>query len=157
MTVAVHATETVEIRRVLAELLVRSEADECLLCDTAGHVLAHEGASREDPFPISALSAGVFAASRKLAAMLGESEFNTVLHQGVSKGILIRAVNADVLLVTLFTHAASIVGLIQLYSGPAVVELQNLFAAVRRRNDEVPAGDQRPFVLRDQDLFTPQP
>jgi len=88
---------------VLLQLLARSESDDCLLCDSGGHVLALEGASKHDPFLISALGAGIFGASRELARMLGENEFSAVLHQGERKSIFLRAVDADTLLVMIFS------------------------------------------------------
>ena len=142
-----------EIQRALTELLARSEADECLLCDSGGYILAHEGAERQDLFSISALSAGVFTASRELARMLGEKEFDTIFHQGENKSIFIRAVNAEILLVVILSSMAS-VGLVKLYSTPAAATLQILFEAIKRHNKEVPSADHRSFVLRDEPLFT---
>ena len=50
------------LHKALLKLLARSESDDCLICDTGGHVLALEGASQHDPFLVSALGAGVFGA-----------------------------------------------------------------------------------------------
>ncbi len=114
------------VKRVLLDLLVRAEAEECLLCDSGGYVLAQEGPGARDPFLISALGAGVFGASRELARMLGEDEFSAVFHQGERRSIFIRAVSGDLLLVVVFTSSAN-VGLVKLYAAPAAQELQRVF------------------------------
>lgn len=156
MTADVQIKDTEEISRILDELLVRSEAETCLLCDSGGHVLAHHGVKREDPFALGALGAGVFAASKELARMLGETEFDTVFHQGRNTNLLIRGVTPDVLLVIIFTHATSL-GLVKLYTDPATAALQSLFETIRTRGAPLPVDDHRSFVLRDQVLFTAQP
>ena len=156
MPLAVHAKDTEQIRRVMSDLLVRSESDECFLCDSGGYLVAHEGVERSDAALISALGAGVFMASRELARMLGEKEFNTVFHQGEHKNNFIRAVNADVLLVIIFSGSGSL-GLVKLYSTPAVSELQGVFADIQQRHDEQPSADHRAFVLRDDNIFNIKP
>lgn len=153
MPLAVQTKDLDKIRRILSDLLVRSESDECFLCDSGGYLVAHEGVERSDAALISALGAGVFMASRELARMLGEQEFNTVFHQGDNKNIFIRAVNVDVLLVIIFSGSGSL-GLVKLYSAPAVTELQSVFEGIKQRHLEVPSTDHRAFVLRDENIFT---
>jgi len=137
------------LRKVLLRLLARSESDDCLLCDSGGHVLALEGASQHDPFLVSALGAGVFGASRELARILGENEFSAVLHQGERKSIFLRAVDEDTLLVMIFSKSAN-VGLVKLYSTPAIEELQQILAALKHGPAAAPAEDFRPFVLSNE-------
>ncbi|MEI8243003.1 MAG: roadblock/LC7 domain-containing protein [bacterium] len=156
MPLAVQANDTEKIRRVLSDLLSRAEADECFLCDSGGYLVAHEGVERADAALISALGAGVFMASRELARMLGEKEFNTVFHQGENKNIFIRAVTADVLLVIIFSSAGSL-GLVKLYATPAVTGLQAVFDTIRTRQIEVPAADHRSFVLKEETIFSIKP
>jgi len=153
MPLAIHADDTEKIRRILSDLLARSESDECFLCDSGGYLVAHEGVERPDAASITALGAGVFLASRELARMLGEHEFNTVFHQGETKSIFIRAVTAELLLVIIFSGNGSL-GLVKLYSTPAVTELQGVFEAVQQRHDEHPSSDHRSFVLNDNHIFT---
>ena len=146
--------DSFQLRKVLLHLLARSESDDCLLCDTGGHVLALEGTSKHDPFLISALGAGVFGASRELARMLGEDEFSAVLHQGERKSIFLRAVDADTLLVMIFSQSAN-VGLVKLYSTPAVEDLRRILAD-SKHGQSVPDGeDSRPFVLSQETQLFP--
>jgi predicted regulator of Ras-like GTPase activity (Roadblock/LC7/MglB family) len=145
-----------KLQRVLLDLLVRSESDDCLLCDSGGYVLAMEGANSRDPYLVSALGAGVFGASRELARLLGEDEFSAVLHQGERKSIFIRAVDSVTLLVLIFSRAAN-VGLVKLYAGPAADEIRHILEEVNRRGVTLPSEEQRPFVLKQQgQLFNVQ-
>ena len=117
-------------------------------------MLALEGASQHDPFLISALGAGIFGASRELARMLGENEFSAVLHQGERKSIFLRAVDADTLLVMIFSQSAN-VGLVKLYSTPAVDELRLILADLKQAQSVAAPEDARPFVLsQDPQLFS---
>ena len=133
MAIYLNEDDVRAIQRVLVDLLVRSESDCCLLCDSGGNVMAHEGMDpRSDPFLISALGAGVFAASRELARLLGENEFSAVFHQGEKKSIFIRAVDHDVLLVNIFSRSGSL-GLVKLYATPAAHDLALWLAGIRVR------------------------
>jgi len=143
-----------KISRILADLLKQSEADECMVCDAGGHVLAQESSGRgTDPFSISALGAGVFGASRQLAMILGENEFSAVFHQGEKKSLFIRAIGEDTLLLSIFSDPDAI-GLVKLYSEPAAKSLQTLFDNAGKRGAAVPTDDFRPFVLsKDENIF----
>jgi len=144
-----------EVRRRLCDLLVLSEADDCLLCDGAGHVLAREGGGGHDDFQMAALGAGVFGASRELARLLGEQEFNAVLHEGVQRNIFIRAVCADALLVVVFSRHAS-VGLVKLYAAPAAAALRALLEDARQTAADAARLADQPLALRPQGpLFSP--
>jgi predicted regulator of Ras-like GTPase activity (Roadblock/LC7/MglB family) len=154
MAQILHEKDSVRLRKVLVQLLARSESDDCLLCDSGGHVLALEGASKHDPFLISALGAGIFGASRELARMLGENEFSAVLHQGEHRSIFLRAVDADTLLVMIFSRSAN-VGLVKLYSTPAVDDLRQILADIQHGPSVPGPEDSRPFVLSpDAQLFS---
>lgn len=156
MAFALTEKDVMHIRRILLDLLSRSESDGCVVCDSGGYVLAQEGRGATDPLLLSALGAGVFAASRELARILGEDEFSAVFHQGERRSIFIRAVNPEVLLVIIFSNTAN-VGLVRLYAGPAAAEMRILF-------DEVTAAGaaaehpERAFVLTESgDLFGAAP
>lgn len=153
MSLMLMEDDVERLRRILLDLLVRSESDDCILCDAGGIVLVREGPESWDPLQISALGAGVFAASRELARILGENEFSAVFHQGEKKSIFIRAVNQEVLLVNIFSKAAS-VGLVKLYSTPTVAECRAIFAEIKARGTRPPGNTPMPtFVLRDKDIF----
>ena len=145
MAISIGEKDVARMSRVLQELLRRSEADGCVVCDSGGYVLAQEGRGTQDPLLVSALGAGVFAASRELARILGEDEFSAVFHQGERRSIFIRAVNREVLLVIIFSVAAN-VGLVRLYAVPAASSLRTLIEELDARGEEV-AHPERAFVL----------
>ena len=133
------------LQAILKDLVAHSEADGCVICDQAGHVLAQQNIAGQDPLLISALGAGVFAATRELARILGEDEFSTVLHQGEERSILIAAANEEVLIVVLFTGVARI-GLVKLYTPTAATAIRAVFEDITSRGDDVASVD-RNFVL----------
>ena len=149
MTYELWPDDVVKLRRILVDLLSQSEADGCLLCDQAGHVLAYESmSSGPDPLPVSALGAGVFAATRELARLLGEDEFSTVLHQGLKRSILIGSANEEVLLVVLFSGEER-TGLVKLYAPASAKAVRGVFADITTRGANGPASVDRNFVLKD--------
>ncbi len=152
MAFSLTEKDVLRMRRILLDLLDRSEADGCVVCDSGGYVLAQEGRGTSDPLLLSALGAGVFAASRELARILGEDEFSAVFHQGEKRSIFIRAVNREVLLVIIFSNTAN-VGLVRLYAGPAAGEMRALFDEVAAAGGAVD-HPERTFVLTEGgDLF----
>lgn len=140
------------LRRILQDFLSQTDADCCLVCDHAGHAIFHENVKREDPLIISALGAGVFAATRELARLLGEDEFSMVLHQGVKRSILIGSADEEILLVVLFSGDQK-TGLVKLYTPAAAGAVRSVFDRIRRR--EPKRGEARPkYVLKQNgDIF----
>lgn len=155
MTVSLMNEDVTRMRRILVNLLDRSESDGCVVCDSGGYVLAQEGRETQDPLLLSALGAGVFAASRELARMLGEDEFSAVFHQGERKSILIRAVNSEVLLVIIFSRA-DVVGLVRMYASPAADELRRLFHALNERGADRDHPERRFVLTEGESLFGPE-
>jgi predicted regulator of Ras-like GTPase activity (Roadblock/LC7/MglB family) len=153
MTYELSRRDVNKLRKILLELLDQSEADSCLICDQAGHVVAHENVGKQDPLLISALGAGVFAATRELARLLGEDEFSTVLHQGMKRSILIGAANEEILLVVLFTGDDR-VGLVKLYTPAAAAAVRGVFDAITARGRTGGESTDHEFILKDTgDIF----
>jgi len=145
MTYELTHNDVRRLQNVLVDLLSQSDADACLLCDLAGHVLAHENVHDLDPLLISALGAGVFAATGELARLLGEDEFCSVLHQGKDRSILIGAANEDVLLVVLFSGIDK-TGLVKLYTPVAATTIRGVFEGIKTQEAAEDLPD-RNFVL----------
>lgn len=147
MTYELTPQDTERMKRILAELIEQCEADACLVCDQAGHVLACQDLRDQDPLLISALGAGVFVATKELARILGEEEFSSVLHQGVNRSILIGAITEEALIIILFSGDDK-VGLVKLYAPAAAGALRSVFTDVTARGttNEVP---DRHFVLKE--------
>jgi len=134
MTLELTSHDADRLRRVLRDLLAQAEADSCLICDQAGHVLVQLNLLDEDPLRVSALGAGVFAATRELARIIGEDEFSTVLHQGDRRSILIEAVDEESLVVVLFTGDHK-VGLVKLYAPAAAAAVRRVLTEARNRSN----------------------
>lgn len=148
MTYELTCRDAGRLQKVLADLKQQSEADSCLICDGAGHVLAHENLNRHDPLLISALGAGVFAATRELARLLGEDEFSSVLHQGQRRSILMAAANDEIILVVMFSGEHR-VGLVKLYTPTAAASVRAIFESIRERGASGEESVDRNFVLKD--------
>ncbi|MDX9980029.1 MAG: roadblock/LC7 domain-containing protein [Lentisphaeria bacterium] len=148
MTYELLAVDVEKLHRILVSLMEQSEADSCLICDQAGHVLAHENLKQTDPLLISALGAGVFAATRELARLLGEDEFSTVLHQGLKRSILIGSANEEVLLVVLFSGEER-TGLVKLYAPASAKAVRRVFEEITARGKNGPESKDRNYVLKD--------
>lgn len=145
MAFSMQRSHVRKIHRILGELLAQAEADGCLVCDEAGHVVDQVGVGSHDPHLLSALGAGVFAATRELARLLGEDEFSVVLHQGTKRSILMCAVNAEALLAVIFSANAS-VGLVKMYAPLGAESLRGVLEEVRDAGDEV-QEELKAFVL----------
>ncbi len=145
MAYSLRKADVRRLHRILVGLLAQSEADGCLICDQAGHVLEQVGIGAHDPQLLSALGAGVFAATRELARLLGEDEFSVVLHQGIKRSILMCAANDDTLLAVIFSSSASI-GLVKLYGPTAASSIRAALDEVKETADLVPS-DCATFVL----------
>jgi predicted regulator of Ras-like GTPase activity (Roadblock/LC7/MglB family) len=157
MTYELTRKDVHRLKKILMELLDQSEADSCLICDGAGHVLAHENVNRQDPLLISALGAGVFAATRELARLLGEDEFSSVLHQGLKRSVLMAAANDEVLLVVMFSGEHR-VGLVKLYTPTAAAAVRGVFESIEERGASGEDSVDRIFVLKDTaDIFAGSP
>lgn len=104
------------IENHLVELLVRAEAEAVFLCDRGGNILARKNT---DSFGhqdnIAALAAGSFFATRELARLIGEPEFQCVFHQGSKTSIYMQATVYDMLLLVVFGRDSN-PGLVKLYS-----------------------------------------
>lgn len=156
MAIALSGSDVERLRRSLADLLARSEADSGVVCDSGGYVLAQAGRGDADASLLCALGAGVFGASRELAGLLGEDEFSAVLHQGERRSILLRAVTPEVLLVVIFTSGRR-VGLVRLYAAPAAAEMRAVLAGAARGGGCV-AHAEKAFVLAsDGEVFRQAP
>ena len=149
MTFELTTEDVCKLRRIILELIDQSEADGCLVCDQAGHMLAAENFDQQDPLLISALGAGVFAATRELAMLLGENEFSSVLHQGKNRSILIGAATEEILLVVLFSGDTK-GGMVKLYTPTAAAAIRKVFDQASNRPATTESPEHR-FVLQNTD------
>lgn len=79
-----------------------------LLMGRDGYLRASQGERKDVGVEsLCALAVGAFASSEALARMAGESEFNSIFHQGVRASVYISMVGDSHLLLTLFDYHGS--------------------------------------------------
>ena len=114
------------IQKILANLLTESAATYALLINKDGNLIAHVGfKSMVDATSLAALAAGSFASTRAIAALVGETEFSVMFHQGSRENIHISLIDEDGILVLIFDDRTNL-GLVK------IVETQ-----ARRKRAEV--------------------
>jgi len=76
------------IQKTLADLLKKSASRCVLLIDHSGRCLAHaDSTGKMDVDALAALLSGAFASMRAIAALVGETEFSVLFHQGENSRI----------------------------------------------------------------------
>jgi predicted regulator of Ras-like GTPase activity (Roadblock/LC7/MglB family) len=124
------------LQSLLADFLDKTQATFSLVIDRGGSILCQHGNLDEsiDCTILAALAAGSFAATKELAARLGEPEFNTLHHQGKTANILVNTVDDDAVLMTVFGPETT-VGLVKFYSVGTVTCLAELLKEARSSPD----------------------
>ncbi len=118
-----------QVNQALKKCLNDAEASTILLCERSGSVIAMESDAELDQSDnVAALAAGAFFASREIARMLGEDEFNTVSQRGKKVGLFVQAIDGDFLLMVVYGDKTN-QGLVKHYTGIAQNKVQNLFEA----------------------------
>lgn len=128
--VTLQAAES--LLNTLEGFLDESEANFALVIDRGGAVLSQAGKVPDtiDPTIVGALAAGSFAATKELASRIGEVEFTALHQQGQRAQILMSAVDADVVLVTVFDEKTTL-GLVKFYSTRTVKRVAAILAELR--------------------------
>jgi len=94
---------TESIQATLHDLLIRSEAFGILLVTKDGKLVETAGRLQNvNTVALSALVAGMFAATREVARLVGEDHFCILLQQGETRNIHIALLHNDMMLVILF-------------------------------------------------------
>lgn len=125
-TVALYGESFKRTVGILEDLLRESGARYAMLVDRKGFVLAHQEALWAPRPPaldsLATLVAGNAAATQALAKMLGEPQFNELVHQGSTHGLYVEEVGELTLLVVIFDNTAP-VGRVKLYGKRAAQSL----------------------------------
>jgi predicted regulator of Ras-like GTPase activity (Roadblock/LC7/MglB family) len=126
------------ITQSLQHFLHESSARCALLVDRSGQLVATVGEQPKfDPTAFATLTAADFSANDQLAKLIGESDFNSLFHQGEKESMYLADVARRVILVVLFDNRTTL-GLVRLKMKETVNELTRLFEQVFAR----PAGAQ---------------
>jgi predicted regulator of Ras-like GTPase activity (Roadblock/LC7/MglB family) len=130
----------------LEAFLDESEASFSLVIDRGGAVLSQAGRVPDniDPTIVGALGAGSFAATKELAARVGEEEFTSLHQQGARAQILMSSVDSDVVLITVFDERTTL-GLVKFYSARVVKRIAAVLIDLRSATIEAP-------IFSEQDL-----
>ena len=138
------ASPAQRLQSLLADFLDKAQATFSLVIDRGGSILCQHGNLSEsiDTNILAALAAGSFAATKELAARLGEAEFNTLHHQGKNANILVNTVDDDAVLMTVFGPETT-VGLVKFYSVGTVTCLAELLKEARTSPDSQVAITRR--------------
>ncbi|HEY7877671.1 MAG TPA: roadblock/LC7 domain-containing protein [Gemmatimonadaceae bacterium] len=121
------------ILRSLQQFLYDSNARSALLVDRSGQLVATVGEPPQfDPTAFATLTAADFSANDQLARLIGETEFNSLFHQGEQESMYLVDIARRVILVILFDNRTTL-GLVRLKVKHTVEELTRQFAAMFER------------------------
>jgi len=121
------------ITSALQKFLVESNARCALLVDRSGQLVATVGEQPHfDPTAFATLTAADFSANDQLAKLIGETDFNSLFHQGEKESMYLADVARRVILVVLFDTRTTL-GLVRLKMKETVGELTRLFEQVFSR------------------------
>jgi predicted regulator of Ras-like GTPase activity (Roadblock/LC7/MglB family) len=85
-----------KIDQVLRELLEQVEAEAVFFCDRGGNIIASQSVSAwGNEETVAALAAGSFFATLTMAKLVGETEFQNILHQGDKTSIFMQGLEGD--------------------------------------------------------------
>jgi predicted regulator of Ras-like GTPase activity (Roadblock/LC7/MglB family) len=105
-----------------------------LLIDKDGHLVTRRGEVVQSSLEsISALIAGSFAATREMARLLGEDQFNTLSHQGQRDSIQIALVGDRALFAIVFDDRTNL-GMVRYYAVETTRRLTDLLKDIATRN-----------------------
>src|ERR1035437_5278385 len=115
------------ITKSLQKFLFDSNARCALLVDRSGQLVATVGEQPHfDPTAFASLTAADFSANDQLAKLIGETDFNSLFHQGEKESMYLADVARRVILVVLFDTRTTL-GLVRLKMKETVGELTKLF------------------------------
>jgi predicted regulator of Ras-like GTPase activity (Roadblock/LC7/MglB family) len=136
------------ITETLQRFLHETNARCALLVDRSGQLVATVGEQPTfDPTAFATLTAADFSANDQLAKLIGESDFNSLFHQGEKESMYLADIARRVILVALFDNRTTL-GLVRLKIKDTVSELTKLFHDVFQRGK---AAAQQPGLLAGAD------
>ena len=128
-----YTEDVAVIDQELDGFLELSGATCAMLIDRSGHMVTRRGASMDGSLEsVAALAAGSFSATREMARIIGEGEFNTLFHQGTRESIQIAAIGDRSLFVVVFDDRSNL-GLVRFYAEESAGRLVELFAGISER------------------------
>ena len=136
------------ITRALQKFLGETNARCALLVDRSGQLVATVGEQPNfDPTAFATLTAADFSANDQLAQLIGETDFNSLFHQGEKESMYLADIARKVILVALFDNRTTL-GLVRLKIKDTVLELTKLFQEVFSR---AKSASKQPGLLAGAD------
>lgn len=136
------------ITQSLQRFLHDSNGRCALLVDRTGQLIATVGEQPTfDPTAFATLTAADFSANDQLAKLIGETDFNSLFHQGEKESMYLADVARRVILVVIFDNRTTL-GLVRLKLKPTIDELTQLFQQVFQRDA---SGQGTPNLLAGAD------
>ncbi len=133
------------ISQVLQRFLSDAQAKSALIVDRSGQLVTTAGEPpRFDATAFASLTAADFSANDQLARLIGETDFNTLFHQGERESMLLADVARRVILVVLFDNTTTL-GLVRLKLKGTVEQLARHFASIGARAER-PGSETRPLL-----------
>ena len=121
------------ITHTLEHFLAECNARSALLVDRSGQLVAMVGERPAfDPTAFATLTAADFSANDQLAKLIGETDFNSLFHQGERESMYLSDIAHRVILVVLFDNRTTL-GLVRLKMRQTVAELSLLFVQIFSR------------------------
>jgi predicted regulator of Ras-like GTPase activity (Roadblock/LC7/MglB family) len=129
----IHQHDATRIHEILMDFLGESGAEEALLIDRSGQLLAMDGVSETlDTVSISALTAAAFSSTAAMAQLLGEPEFSVLFHEGTKRSIHVSTVDDDAILLAIFDGRTT-VGMVRLFASEASRAIGGVLGEARAR------------------------
>ena len=112
-----------KLEQILSTELLEHGVDHAFVVDSSGNLITEGGIfPPEDIMPLAALLSANFAATERIAKLIGEKDFTLLFHKGSRFNIHFGRINQDFILVTLFNNEVSL-GLVRLGSMKAIEQI----------------------------------
>jgi predicted regulator of Ras-like GTPase activity (Roadblock/LC7/MglB family) len=122
-----------EIDQELDAFLELSGATCAMIVDRSGHMVTRRGGAMDGCLEsVAALAAGSFSATKEMARIIGEGEFNNLFHQGSRESIQISAVGDRSLFVVVFDEKSNL-GLVRFYAEESTQQLIEVYEGISTR------------------------
>lgn len=141
---------------ILDELIQNSGAMTAILVTKEGYNMVNAGdVSYFNATALAALVAGMFSATRAVAAMVGEKQFSILLQQGKTRHIHISLINDSIMMVVVFENQQRI-GKVRLEAqraGEALIEVLAKKEPGEERKAELEAPEFKEYALQLIDMI----
>ncbi len=133
--------------QLLSALAQKCDAFGVLVITKDGKLIEAVGAlEKVNTVALAALIAGMFAATKEVARLVGEKHFSILLQQGEQRHIHITLIGADVMLIILFEDYHKI-GIIRNYSRQYTKAIQDHIYALTRPTENVEHNEFKEYAM----------